>query len=164
MQNHLKQVAVVGRSNVGKSSFINAFTNQKIAVTSKTPGRTQSLICYDLGFKQPFHVNIVDFPGYGFAKAPGKEVEKWKKLTTAYFDHSSTLDTTVVLVDSRRGLGDLDKMLFEMLEDMQKKYVMVLTKADRINSTQLKETILSCGKELKDFKFLLPFVFATSAK
>ncbi len=136
------EVAFVGRSNVGKSSLINALTGQsRLARTSNTPGRTQSLIFFvpDL----PEHgdtlppIALVDMPGYGYAKAPKSRVESWTRLIHAYLAGRASLKRVFVLVDARHGLKAADETLMNELDSAGVAYQIVLTKADKVKPPAL---------------------------
>ena len=125
------EIALAGRSNVGKSSLLNALTMRKgIARASVTPGRTQELNIFEVG--QPTQFRLVDMPGYGFAKAPKSVVEKWQGLVRTYLRGRPVLVRTLVLVDSRHGLKDTDRAMMKMLDEAAVGYRIVLTKSDKI--------------------------------
>mmetsp|Transcript_21959 Transcript_21959/g.21658 ORF Transcript_21959/g.21658 Transcript_21959/m.21658 type:complete len:219 (-) Transcript_21959:20-676(-) len=161
--NH-KEIAIVGRSNCGKSSLINALVNEKVAIASKTPGRTQQLIYHTLGFKSPFIVSLVDAPGYGFASAPDAELEKWKKLTSIYFSSAANLFRTIILLDARRGMMGTDKMLMDWLDTLARPYTICLTKADLISDTKIKDSLNVIGDYIRDRKKCSDLVLVTSSK
>src|SRR5438045_9688021 len=109
------EVAFAGRSNVGKSSLLNALTNRnKLARTSNTPGRTQELNFFDVG--SPLKIRLVDMPGYGFAGAPKDLVQRWRFLVNDYLRGRAVLKRTLVLIDSRHGLKDPEREVMEMLD------------------------------------------------
>ncbi len=109
------EIAFAGRSNVGKSSLLNALTNRNgLARTSVTPGRTQELNYFDVG--NPLVFRLVDMPGYGFAKAPKDVVKKWRFLVNDYLRGRQVLKRTLVLIDSRHGFKDVDREVLEMLD------------------------------------------------
>ena len=123
------EVAFAGRSNVGKSSLINALTNRNgLARTSVTPGRTQELNFFDVG--APLAFRLVDMPGYGFAKAPKDVVRQWRFLINDYLRGRAVLKRTLVLIDSRHGIKDVDRDVLAMLDEAAVSYRVVLTKAD----------------------------------
>ena len=110
------EIAFAGRSNVGKSSLINAVTNRnKLARASNTPGRTQELNYFDVG--QPLVFRLVDMPGYGFAEAPRDMVKRWRFLINDYLRGRAVLKRALVLVDARHGLKDVDRDVMTMLDD-----------------------------------------------
>ena len=115
----LPELAVVGRSNVGKSSLINSIFNQKkLAKISSTPGKTQLINYFEVENKYYF----VDLPGYGFAKLPKKESDKWKKMLENYFKDNSDLRLVLVLIDARRGLMQIDQTMTEWFDYFKIKY------------------------------------------
>jgi len=133
------EIAFAGRSNVGKSSLINALTNRKtLARTSQTPGRTRQLIFFDLTY-QSRKLRLVDLPGYGYAKAPKKDIHSWTSLTVKYLKGRPSLRTVCLLVDSRRGIGDHDKTIMKELDMAAVSWVLVLTKVDKLNNEELKK-------------------------
>ena len=130
-----KEVAFVGRSNVGKSSLINTFTGQKnLARTSKTPGRTQQ-INYFLNMKDKLY--LVDLPGYGFSMADKKMKKAWEYLMNAYFQNNHNLMTVFILIDARRGLLDIDEQMIAYVQNFGHFYQLVYTKCDKRDATQL---------------------------
>lgn len=133
------EIAFAGRSNVGKSSLVNALTNRKtLARTSQTPGRTRQLIFFDLTY-QSRKLRLVDLPGYGYAKAPKKDIHSWTSLTVKYLKGRPSLRTVCLLVDSRRGIGDHDKTIMKELDMAAVSWVLVLTKVDKLNNEELKK-------------------------
>ncbi len=133
------EIAFAGRSNVGKSSLINAMTNRNgLARTSNTPGRTQELNFFDVG--DPLIFRICDMPGYGFAKAPPKVVQKWRFLINDYLRGRAVLKRTFVLIDSRHGIKPVDEEVMEMLDKAAVSYRVVLTKADKVKQEELDAT------------------------
>lgn len=158
------EIAIVGRSNCGKSSLINALLNEKVAITSKTPGKTQQLIMHTLNLALPFRLSIVDAPGYGYANAPIEEMNKWRKFTSRYFQYSEKLFNTILLIDSRRGILESDKILIEMLEENKRTCTVVLTKADCLNVGELKNILIKTGHEINKKPRVFGTVFATSAR
>src|SRR5690606_40894214 len=127
----LPEIAFAGRSNVGKSSLLNALTGRKgLARTSNTPGRTQLLNIFDLG--EPATLRLVDMPGYGYAEAPKKMVEAWKRAVFDYLRGRANLKRVLLLIDSRRGIGKVDEEVMDMLDVAAVSYQIVLTKADKV--------------------------------
>ncbi len=125
-----------GRSNVGKSSLINSLTNKKIAKTSRTPGRTKSLVFFQ--YKNIFR--IVDFPGYGFSKISANQILKLDLLLDQYFQKRENLKKIFLLIDSRRLLKPIDLLIIELLEKTSKKEIIfVFTKKDKIKNLQLQK-------------------------
>lgn len=130
----LPEVAFAGRSNVGKSSLINALCGRStVARTSNTPGRTQELNYFDVSGR----LILVDMPGYGFAKAPKDKVDAWKRLVNGYLRGRPTLRRCMMLVDSRHGLKDSDREMMKMLDQSAVVYQVVLTKIDKLKASEL---------------------------
>ena len=157
------EIAFAGRSNVGKSSLLNALTGRKaIARASVTPGRTQELNFFEVG--APTLFRLVDMPGYGFAKAPVKVVEKWKSLVKTYLRGRQVLVRNLVLVDSRHGLKDVDRDMMKMLDEAAVGYRIVLTKADKIKASELAKTVEAVEAEAKKHVAAYPEIHVTSAE
>ncbi|MCA0978410.1 ribosome biogenesis GTP-binding protein YihA/YsxC [Qipengyuania flava] len=157
------EIAFAGRSNVGKSSLLNALTGRKaIARASVTPGRTQELNFFEVG--APTLFRLVDMPGYGFAKAPVKVVEKWKSLVKTYLRGRQVLVRNLVLVDSRHGLKDVDRDMMKMLDEAAVGYRIVLTKADKIKASELAKTVEAVEAEAKKHVAAFPEIHVTSAE
>ena len=155
------EVAFAGRSNVGKSSLINALTGRNaLARTSKTPGRTQQLNLFDLGGGR---LILVDMPGYGYAQAPKPLVDSWNRLIRSYLRGRPTLRRVCLLVDARHGLKDSDRALMDLLGEAAVVFQVVLTKADAVGERQLAERIGDIGAELARRTAAHPQVLATSA-
>ena len=132
------EIAFAGRSNVGKSSLINALLGRKaIARTSVTPGRTQELNFFDVG--EPPMFRIVDMPGYGYAKAPIKTVQRWRYLINDYLRGRQVLARTFLLIDARRGIGPVDLDMMAMLNGAAVSYRTVLTKTDKVKQTERRQ-------------------------
>ncbi len=129
------EVAFAGRSNVGKSSLINAlFGQRKLAKTSSTPGRTQQLNYFNLDN----NLYVVDLPGYGFAKAPKDIVKKWQQLINTYLVGRANLRRVFLLIDSRHGIKKIDEEIMDMLDNAAVTYQIVLTKIDKISDKELQ--------------------------
>nr|WP_202131614.1 ribosome biogenesis GTP-binding protein YihA/YsxC [Aurantiacibacter rhizosphaerae] len=157
------EIAFCGRSNVGKSSLINALVNRKaIARASVTPGRTQELNFFEVG--DPTEFRLVDMPGYGFAKAPVKVVEKWRKLVRTFLRGRVPLKRTLVLVDSRHGLKDSDRDMMTMLDEAAVGYRLVLTKADKIKASALETVRTEVAAEARKHPAAYPEMHVTSAE
>jgi GTP-binding protein len=130
------EVSFAGRSNVGKSSLLNALTNRNgLARTSNTPGRTQELNFFEVG--EPLRLRLVDMPGYGFAEAPKEVVKRWRFLINDYLRGRQVLARAFVLIDSRHGIKPVDNDIMDMLDAAAVSYRVVLTKADKIKATEL---------------------------
>lgn len=133
---NLPEVAFIGRSNVGKSSLLNALTNNgQLARTSQTPGRTRQLNFFNV--MDVMH--LVDVPGYGYAKASKKDVKQWQGVLFDYLRGRSQLARAFMLIDSRHGVKDADKEMFKLLNDSAVSYQMVLTKIDKITPDELEK-------------------------
>ena len=134
----LPQVAIVGRSNVGKSSLINMLANnKKMAKTSSTPGRTRLVNYFDIDGK----VYLVDLPGYGFAQASKSVKKEWDRVLDDYFNNTHNLKLVLVLIDSRHLPSDLDVMMINYLVELEIPYQIVLTKTDKLSRSQLNKNI-----------------------
>ena len=157
------EIALCGRSNVGKSSLLTALTSRKaIARTSVTPGRTQELNFFEVG--DPTQFRLVDMPGYGFAKAPVRVVERWKQLVRTYLRGRANLKRTLVLVDSRHGLKPVDIEMMKMLDEAAVGYRLVLTKADKVKASELATVLGATEAEARKHPAAFPQVHATSAE
>ena len=157
------EIAFCGRSNVGKSSLINALVQRKaIARTSVTPGRTQELNFFEVG--DPTQFRLVDMPGYGFAKAPLKVVEKWRSLVRTFLRGRVPLKRTLVLVDSRHGLKDSDRDMMKMLDEAAVGYRIVLTKADKIKASALEAVRAEVEAEARKHPAAYPQMHVTSSE
>ncbi|MEE1877986.1 ribosome biogenesis GTP-binding protein YihA/YsxC [Altererythrobacter litoralis] len=157
------EIAFCGRSNVGKSSLLNALTGRKaIARASVTPGRTQELNFFEVG--EPTQFRLVDMPGYGFAKAPVKVVDKWKQLVRDYLRGRQVLNRTLVLVDARHGLKDVDREMMRMLDESAASYRIVLTKADKVKASELEATAAKVAEEARKHPAAFPVLHITSSE
>lgn len=156
------EVAFAGRSNVGKSSLINAMVrNGGLARTSNTPGRTQ-----ELNFFAPAEeaLYLVDMPGYGFAKAPKDKVAAWTALVRAYLSGRSTLRRVFLLIDCRHGIKPPDREIMAMLDVTAVPYQIVLTKGDKISVPALEAVRAATEAALSAHPAAFPIVLATSAE
>lgn len=137
-------VAICGKSNVGKSSFINMMANRKqLAKTSRDPGRTRLVNYFDFG-----QFVLADLPGYGFARVSKGEKEKWGKILDAYFKDKENLTHALVLVDSRHSPTEDDKQMMQFLHYHTIPFTVILTKADKLSKMKLKEQIRKIASEL----------------
>ncbi len=157
------EIAFAGRSNVGKSSLLNALTNRKgLARTSNTPGRTQELNFFDVG--RPPQIRLVDMPGYGFAEAPKDLVKRWRFLVNDFLRGRSVLRRAFVLVDSRHGLKPVDVEIMDMLDGAAVNYQLVLTKADKVKPTALAEVVGQTALQSAKHPAAHPQLIATSSE
>jgi GTP-binding protein len=157
------EVAFAGRSNVGKSSLLNALTNRNgLARTSNTPGRTQELNFFDVG--DPIKFRLVDMPGYGFAEAPKDVVKKWRFLINDYLRGRQVLGRAFVLVDARHGVKAVDEEIMAMLDAAAVSYRIVITKADKIKATELADVTARTIEVARKRAAAHPDVLATSSE
>lgn len=157
------EIAFAGRSNVGKSSLLNALTNRnKLARTSNTPGRTQELNFFDVG--QPLQIRLVDMPGYGFAEAPKDMVKRWRFLVNDYLRGRAVLKRALVLIDSRHGIKPVDEDVMTMLDDAAVSYHLVLTKADKVKKADLAATLATVIAQAGKHPACHPSIFTTSSE
>ena len=159
----VNEIAFAGRSNVGKSSLLNALTNRNsLARTSNTPGRTQELNFFDVG--DPLMFRLIDMPGYGFATAPKEVVKKWRHLINDYLRGRQVLKRTLVLIDSRHGIKDVDVDVMGMLDAAAVSYRIVLTKADKIKATELEDVYARTVEAARKRAAAHPDVIITSSE
>lgn len=157
------EIAFAGRSNVGKSSLLNALTNRKsLARTSTTPGRTQELNFFDVG--DPLRLRLVDMPGYGFAEAPKDLVKRWKRLVNDYLRGRAVLKRVLVLIDSRHGLKEPDREMMKMLDVAAVSYQLVLTKGDKVKPSALGAMYEGVMSEARKHPAAHPAIFTTSSE
>jgi len=157
------EIAFAGRSNVGKSSLINALVNRNgLARASNTPGRTQELNFFDVG--EPPLFRICDMPGYGYAKAPIKTVQKWRYLVNDYLRGRQVLKRTFLLIDSRHGVKEVDREIMKMLDGAAVSYRVVLTKTDKIKASELAAVEEATLAELRKHSAAFPLINATAAE
>ena len=156
----LPEIAFAGRSNVGKSSLINALTGRKtLARTSNTPGRTQQINFFDLGRR----LLLVDLPGHGFAKVSKTQVRDWTRLAKDYLRGRVSLRRVCLLVDARHGLKDNDREVMALLDQAAVVYQVVLTKTDKTNPAELETMLATLAAELATHTAAHPAIFPTSA-
>ena len=153
------EIAFIGRSNVGKSSLINALLGQKVARTSNTPGRTKQLNYFKIDKK--FYV--VDMPGYGFAKASRQDREEWLYLANNYFMSRKNLERVFILVDARHGLKDVDVDLMNGLDELALPYQIILTKIDKVAVKDLETVKAEVIREFDNFSAICRDLILTSA-
>ena len=157
------EIALAGRSNVGKSSLLNALTGRKaIARTSVTPGRTQELNFFEVG--EPTAFRLVDMPGYGFAKAPPAVVERWRRLVRDFLRGRLVLKRALLLVDARHGIKPVDSEMMAMLDGAAVGYRIVLTKADKVRASELEAVLAATVTEARRHAAAFPDVLVTSAE
>jgi GTP-binding protein len=156
----LPEVAFAGRSNVGKSSLINALTGRKaLTRVSQTPGRTREINFFDLGRR----LMLVDLPGYGYAKASKDLAAEWQQLIFAYLRGRAVLKRVVLLIDSRRGVMEVDRAVMAMLDAAAVSYLMVLTKADELPAAGRAAAAEAASTEATSHTAAFPGIFTTSA-
>lgn len=157
----LDEIAFAGRSNVGKSSLINALFNQKkLAKTSSTPGRTQQLNFFNFDNK----LYLVDLPGYGYAKAPEKMVRQWQVVLKTYLRGRPNLRRVFLLIDSRHGIKSEDLEIMKMLDIAAVSYQIILTKNDKISAKELEKVIEQTAQEITKHAAALPDIVSTSSE
>ncbi|MFT5439489.1 MAG: GTP-binding protein [Alphaproteobacteria bacterium] len=157
----LPEIAFAGRSNVGKSSLINALTRQtSLARTSRTPGRTQQINFFRLGSD----LTLVDLPGFGYAKVSKEKISDWTRLIHDYLKGRSTLRRLCLLIDSRHGLKPSDRTLMKELDGDAVVYQVILTKTDRIGVHELEKRLSEIAEELSRHPAAHPLIIPTSSR
>jgi len=157
----LPEVAFAGRSNVGKSSLINALTGHaSLARVSRTPGRTRQINFFELGGR----LMLVDLPGYGYAKAPKREAEQWGELQRLYLKGRASLRRVLLLIDARHGLKSADVPVIEALDAAAVSYQIVLTKVDAVAVSALRSTLEATATRLRTHVAAHPVIHLTSAQ
>ncbi len=155
------EIAFAGRSNVGKSSLVNALTGRRtLARASNTPGRTRQLIFFDLAGR----LMLADLPGYGYAKAPKQDIALWTGLTRAYLKGRPQLRRVLLLIDSRHGIKDSDREVMRALDKAAVSYQVVLTKADKPRPAEVEACAAAAAQELARHVAAHPTVAVTSAE
>ncbi len=156
----LPEIAFAGRSNVGKSSLLNALTGRKnLARTSNTPGRTQQVNFFDLGGR----MMLTDLPGYGYAKAAKSVVDQWTRLIKSYLRGRVQLRRVCLLIDSRHGLKDTDREAMVLMDEAAVAYQIVLTKCDKIKAAELEKLLVKTDKEIAKHVAAHPEILVTSS-
>ncbi|MFC3052272.1 ribosome biogenesis GTP-binding protein YihA/YsxC [Kordiimonas pumila] len=159
------EVAFAGRSNVGKSSLVNALTGRKtLARTSNTPGRTQELNFFTLGNEMQQPAYLVDLPGYGYAKIERKKVHAWTRLVKDYLRGRPNLRRIMLLIDSRHGIKENDREIMTMLDEAAVNYQIVLTKLDKLKVEDREKILKKTQDDAKKFIACHPVVLATSSE
>lgn len=155
------EIAFAGRSNVGKSSLLNALTGRRnLARASTTPGRTQEMNFFDLGGA----LRLVDLPGFGYARAAKKDARRWSTLTKDYLRGRPALRRVCLLIDSRHGVKDIDAEIMAMLDQSAVNYQLVLTKADKIKTTEAADAALKAAQLIARRPAAHPDVLLTSSE
>ncbi len=157
----LPEICFAGRSNVGKSSLINAITNQnKLAKASNTPGRTRELNYFNVSDR----LRIVDLPGYGYARASKTDIEKWTKLTRQFLAGRAPLRRIFLLIDSRRGVKDSDLEIMSLLDEVAVTYQIVLTKTDKIKKGEVDKVLEKTQSKIARRPAAHPHILLTSSE
>lgn len=155
------EIALAGRSNVGKSSLVNALTGRKaLARVSNTPGRTQELNFFNLGDG----LRLVDMPGYGYAEAPKGKVDAWTSLILSYLKGRPNLLRVLLLIDSRHGAKKTDLAVMDLLDKSAVSYQVVLTKADKPKKAELEQLIATLSAAMKKHPAAYPDIVITSSE
>jgi GTP-binding protein len=157
----LPEICFAGRSNVGKSSLVNALTGRRaLARTSQTPGRTRQLIFFDLASR----LQLVDLPGYGYASAPKTDIKAWTTLTRKFLAGRASLQRVFLLIDARRGVGSADAEIMALLDASAVSWAVVMTKADKLKPTPLKAVCDATSEMIARHVAAYPHIFVTSSQ
>ena len=157
----LPEICFAGRSNVGKSSLVNALTGRRmLARTSQTPGRTRQLIFFNLARR----LQLVDLPGYGYASAPKTDIKAWTDLTCRYLAGRPSLQRVFLLIDSRRGIGPADRNIMNLLDETAVSWAMVMTKADKQKAETLSTICNEIADKIGKHVAAYPELFVTSSE
>ena len=157
----LPEIAFIGRSNVGKSSLVNALTGRRmLARTSNTPGRTRQVNLFDLGGR----LMLVDLPGYGYAAASKEAIREWTALIRHYLRNRASLRRACLLIDARHGMLEADRPVMQLCDEAALSYQVVLTKADRLGPAALTDTVAAVAAALARHGAAHPEIHATSAE
>lgn len=160
-KNYLPEVAFFGRSNVGKSSIINALVGQKeLARVSKTPGRTREINFFLLHKK----INLVDLPGYGYAEVSKKIIKEWKIMLHSYFINRAQLKRVFLLIDARHGFKKNDLEIMEVLDHHAINYQIILTKLDKLTKAEAESNLANISEMIIDHPAMHPIIISTSSK
>ena len=157
----LPEICFAGRSNVGKSSLINALTGRKtLARTSQTPGRTRQLIFFSLADR----IQLVDLPGYGYARAPKTDIKAWTTLTRKFLAGRASLQRVFLLIDARRGIGPGDSEIMTLLDASAVSWAVVITKVDKLKPAALEAVCNDTRSRITTHVAAFPELFVTSAE
>ena len=157
----LPEICFAGRSNVGKSSLVNALTGRRmLARTSQTPGRTRQLIFFALANR----LQLVDLPGYGYAAAPKADIKAWTGLTRKFLAGRPSLQRVFLLIDSRRGVGRADEDIMGLLDEAAVSWAVVLTKSDKLKPAQIDKIVTDTSVTISRHVAAYPEIFTTSSE
>ena len=155
------EIAFAGRSNVGKSSLVNALTGRRmLARTSQTPGRTRQLNFFNLADR----IDLVDLPGYGYASAPKTDIKAWTKLTRKFLLGRQSLQRVFLLIDSRRGIGAADEDVMSLLNETAVSFAVVLTKSDKLKAPEMLTVLANTEQKTAKQVAAFPKIWVTSSQ